>query len=144
MTTQATIVDQQQAYPPSPAVIDRPTQDTIDYITASAEVHRRYRNDLEDQVQRATTRLVHQLNRHHRRLASGTLRQAAYRQVLLEHRRLADHELRGMQPTRQLLHDAERHDDAELYRRREQALAVLLDDEADSYVYLVPQVLAER
>jgi hypothetical protein len=144
MTTHATIVDQQQAYPPTPVVIDRATQDTLDFITASAEVHRRYRDDLEDQVQRATTRLVAQLNRQHRQLGAAALRQAAYRQVFLEHRRRVDRELGGMQPTGQLLEDAERQDDAELYRRREQALAVLLDEQADSYVYLVPQVLADR
>jgi hypothetical protein len=144
MTTHAPIVDQQQAYPPTPVVIDRPTQDTLDFITASAEIHRRHRDDLEDQVQRATTRLAHRLNRRGRRLHSGTLRQAACREVLLERRRLADQKLRGMQPTRQLPQDADQHDDTELYRRREQALAVLLDEQADSYAYLVPQVLADR
>jgi hypothetical protein len=144
MTTHATVVDQQQAYPPTPVVIDRPTQDTLDFVAASAEVHRRYRDDIEDQVQRATTRLVAQLNRQHRQLGAATLRQAAYRQVLLEHRHRADQELRGMQPAGQLLEDVKQRDDAELYRRREQALAVLLDEQADSYVYLVPQVLADR
>src|SRR6266511_4874457 len=49
-----------------------------------------------------------------------------------------------MHPTEQFLHEAERQEDAELYRCREQALAVLLDEQADSYVYLVPQVLADR
>jgi hypothetical protein len=144
MTTQAPIVDQQQAYPPIPAVIDRSTQDTLDFVTASAEIHRRYRDDLEDQVQRAIIRLTDQLNRQRRRLASGTLRRAAYRQVLLEHRPRADEQLRGMQPAKQLVEDAERQDDAELYRRREQALAVLLDEAADSYAYMAPRVLAER
>jgi hypothetical protein len=144
MTTQAPIVDQQQAYPPTPVVIDRPTQDMFEFTTASAQVHRRYRDDLEDQVQRATIRLAQQLNRQRRRVGAAALRQAAYRQVLLKYRRMADEELRGLQPTDQLLHDAERQDDTELYRCREQALAVLLDEQADSYVYLVPQVLADR
>jgi hypothetical protein len=144
MTTQATIVDQQQAYPPTPVVIDRPTQDTFEFVTASAEVHRRYRQDVQDQVERATTRLVAQLNRQRRRVGAAALRQAAYRQVLLEHRRMADEELRGMQPAGQLVGDAGRQEDAELYRRREQALAVLLDEQADAYAYLVPQVLADR
>ncbi len=144
MTSQAPIVDQQQAYPPTPVVIDRPTQDTFEFTTASAEVHRRYCDDIEDQVQRATIRLAHQLNRQRRRLGAAALRQAAYRQVLLKYRRMADEELRGMQPTDQLLQDAGRQEDAELYRCREQALAVLLDEQADSYVYLVPQVLADR
>jgi len=144
MTTQAPIVDQQQAYPPSPVVIDRPTQDTLDYVTASAEIHRRHRDDIEDQVQRATIRLLARLKRQRRRVHTGTVRQAAYRQVLLAHRHRADQELRGMHPARQLVEDAERQDDAELYRRREQALAVLLDDKADSYAYMAPQVLAGR
>jgi len=144
MTTQAPVVDQQQAYPPTPVVIDRATQDTFAFTTASAEVHRRYRDDIEDQVQRATIRLAHQLNRQRRRLGAAALRQAAYRQVLLAHRRRADQELRGMHPTEQFLHEAERQEDAELYRCREQALAVLLDEQAGSYAYLVPQVLADR
>jgi hypothetical protein len=144
MTTHATIVDQQQAYPPTPVVIDRATQDTFDFVTASAEVHRRYRQDVQDQVERAITRLVARLNRQRRRVGAAALQQAAYRQVLVEHRRMADQELRGMQPAGQLVGDAGRQEDAELYRRREQALAVLLDEQADSYVYLVPQVLADR
>jgi hypothetical protein len=144
MTTQAPIVDQQQAYPPTPVVIDRPTQDTLDFITACEEIRRRHRQDLEDQIERAITRLVHQLNCRRRRLHVGTLRQAAYREVVYERRRLADQELRGMQPAGQLLEAAEQHDDAELYRRREQALVVLFGEEADSYADLVPQVLADR
>jgi hypothetical protein len=159
MTTQATIVDQQQAYPPSQVMIDHPandrpandlaghippTDDVVDYVTACEEVRRRHRQDLEDQIEWATTRLVDQLNRQRRRLHVGTLRQAARREVLSQRRRMADQELRGMQPPPQLLEDAERHDDAELHRRREHALAVLLDEETDSYVALVPQVLADR
>jgi hypothetical protein len=144
MTTQATIVDQQQAYPPTPVVIDRPTQDTLDFIAACEEIRRRHRQDLEDQIERTTTRLVAQLNRQRRRLHAGTLRQLACREVLLTRRRLADQELGGMQPTGQLLEEAGRHDDAQLYRRREQALAVLLDEQADSYADMVPQALADR
>jgi hypothetical protein len=144
MTSQATIVDPQQAYPPTPVVIDRPTQDTLDFVTASAQIHRRYRDDLQDQVQRATIRLLARLKRQRRQLASGMVRQAAYQQVLLAHRRRADQELRGIHPAEQLLEDAERQDDAELYRRREQAMAVLLDDKADSYAYMAPRVLADR
>jgi len=144
MTTQAPIVDQQQAYPPSAVVIDRPTDDTLDFIAACEAIRRRHRKDLEDQIERATTRLVHQLNQQRRPLRAGTLRQAACREVLYTRRRLADQELAGMQPAGQLLQDAERQDDAELYRRREQALAVLLSEQADSYVHLVPQVLADR
>jgi hypothetical protein len=154
MTSQATIVDQQQAYPPTTVVIDPPTNDlashipptddVVDYVMACEEVRRRHRQDLEDQIERATTRLVDQLNRQRRRLHVGTLRQTARREVRYQQRRIADQELRGMQPPRQLLEDAEHHDDAELYRRREQALAVLLDEEADSYADLVPQVLADR
>jgi hypothetical protein len=144
MTTQAPIADQQQAYPPTPVVIDRATQDTLQFITASAEVHRRYRQDAQDQVERATTGLVAQLNCQRRRVGAAALRQAAYRQVLLAHRRRADQELCGMHPSTQLLEDAARQDDAELYQRREQALAVLLDEQADSYASMVPQVLADR
>ncbi len=144
MTTQATIVDQRQAYPPTPVVIDRPTQDTVDFITACEEIRRRHRDDLEDQIERATTRLVHQLNRRGRRLHAGTLRQAARREVVYQQRRLADQELRGMQPAGQLLHDAEQHDDTELYQRREQAMRLLFGEQADSYVGLVPQVLTDR
>jgi hypothetical protein len=144
MRTHAPIVDQQQAYPPTPVVIDRSTQDTLDFTLASAEIHRRYRDDFQDQVQRATIRLLVGPKRQRRRLHTGTVRKAAYRQVLLEHRRRADQELRGMQPVEQLLADAEGQEDAELYRRREQALAVLLHEAADSYVYMVPRVLAER
>lgn len=154
MTSQATIVDQQQAYPPTTVVIDRPTNDpvghipptddVVDYVTACEEVRRRHRQDLEDQIERATTRLVDQLNRQRRRLHVGTLRQAARREVLYQQRRIADQELGGMQLTPQLPEDAERHDDDELYGRRERALAVLLYEEADSYADLVPQVLADR
>ncbi len=154
MTTQATIVDQQQAYPATPAGSDRPsgdlvdhirpTDDVVDYITACEEVRRRHRRDLEDQIERATTRLAHQLNRRGRRLDAGTLRQVARREVFYQQRRMADQELAGMRPATQLLQDAERHDDAELYRRREQALALLFSEQADSYVALVPQVLADR
>ena len=144
MTTQATIVDQQQAYPPSAVVIDRPTDDTLDFIAACEEIRRRHRDDLEDQIERATTRLVHRLNRQRRHLHAGRLRQAACQEVVYARRRLADQELAGMQPASQLVQDAERHDDAELYGRREHALAVLLDDTADSYVYMAPQVLAHR
>jgi hypothetical protein len=144
MTTQAPIVDQQQAYPSSPVVLDRPTQDTLDYVTASAEIHGRYRDDLQDQVQRATIRLLGQLKQQRRRLDTGTVRRAAYRQVLLAQRRRADQELCGMQPAEQLLRDAEGQDDGELYRRREQALAVLLHEKADSYAYMAPQILADR
>jgi len=140
----STIVDPQQAYPPTPVVIDRPTDDLVDYLTACEEVRRRHREDLEDQIERATTRLVHQLNRHHRTLHASTLRQAARREVLYQQRRLADQELRGMQPAGQLLHDAEQHDDTELYRRREQAMRLLFGEQADSYTGLVPQVLADR
>ena len=144
MTTQVTIVDPQQAYPPSPTMIDRPTDDLVDFVAACEEMRRRHRDDLEDQLQDATTRLVAKLNRQRRRLSSGALRDAARRQVVSEHRRMADQELRGMHPAGRLLQDAEQHDDAELYRRREQALAVLLSDDAVSYVRLVPQVLADR
>ncbi len=154
MSTQATIVDQQQAYPATPAGSDRPsgdlvdhirpTDDVVDYITACEEVRRRHRRDLEDQIERATTRLAHQLNRRGRRLDVGTLRQVARREVFYQQRRLADQELAGMRPATQLLQDAERHDDAELYRRREQAVALLFSEQADSYVALVPQVLADR
>jgi hypothetical protein len=144
MTTQPGIVDQQQAYLPTPVVIDRPTQDTADFVAACEEVHRRHRDDLEDQVQRATIRLVAQLNRQHRRLHAGTLRQAARREVVYQQRRMADQELAGMKVPSQLLQDADRHDDTELYQRREQVMRLLFSEQADSYVYLVPQVLAVR
>jgi hypothetical protein len=144
MTTEATIVDQQQAYPPTRMVIDRPTDDTLNFIAACEEIRSRHRADLEDQIERATTRLVEQLNRQRRRLHAGTLRQAACQEVVYARRRMADQELRGMQPAGQLLQNAERHDDAELYQRREQALTVLFSEQADSYASLVPQVLADR
>jgi hypothetical protein len=142
-TTQAPIVDPQQAYPPTAVVIDRPTDDLADFIAACERMRSCHRDDLDAQLQRATTRLAAQHDRHGQ-LSSAALHEAARWQVVFEQRRLADQELRGMQPTAQLVQDAGAHDDAELYRRREQALRVLLSDEAVSYVRLVPQVLADR
>jgi hypothetical protein len=144
MTTQATIVDPQQAYPPEPVVIDRPTDDLVDFVAACEELRRRALDAYEARVELARERLERQVAAQGRQVSTAALREAARWQVVYELRRLADQELRGLHPSSQLLQDADAHDDTELYRRREQALALLLSDDAVSYVRLVPEVLADR
>jgi hypothetical protein len=140
----STIVDQQQAYPPSPVVIDRPTDDLFEFVAACEELRRRVVDAHQAQVDHACVTLARQLAAEGRQVSAAALREAAHWQVVSQRRRSADEELRGIHPPRQLLHDAEQHDDTQLYRRREQALALLLSDQADSHVHLAPEVLADR
>jgi hypothetical protein len=145
MSTQArTIADPQQAYPPSPVVIDRPTEDVIEFVTACRELRRRYQDDLEAQVKQATAELAERHTRYGRPGGMAALVEAARWQVYYERRRLADVELRAMHPVGRLLEQAEKHEDAELYRRRETALTLLLGEDGLSYDHLAPQVLADR
>jgi hypothetical protein len=145
MTTQtSTIVDPQQAYPPSPVVIDRPTDDLFEFVAACQELRHRVVDADEAQVDHACVTLGRQLAAEGRQVSAAALGEAARWQVVSELRRSADQELRGLHPSGQLLQDAEQHDDTVLYRRREQALALLLSDQAASPVRLVPEVLADR
>jgi hypothetical protein len=145
MTTQTSIIiDPQQAYPPSPVVIDRPTDDLFEFVAACQELRHRVVDADEAQVDHACVTLGRQLAAEGRQVSAAALREAAHWQVVSELRRSADEELRGMHPSGQLLEDAEQHDDTELYRRREQAIALLLSDDADSHVRLAPEVLADR
>ena len=140
----STIVDPQQAYPPNPVVIDRPTDDLFEFVAACEELRRRVVDAHEAQVDHACVTLGRQLSAEGRRVSAAALREAARWQVVDQLRRRADEELRGMHPPGQLLHDVEQHDDTGLYRRREQALRLLLSDQADSPVHLAPEVLADR
>ncbi len=144
MSTQATIVDPEQAYPPSQVVIDRPTDNLFDFVAACEELRRRALDAHQAQVDHACMTLGRQLATQGRQVSKAVLREAARWQVAYERRYTTDQELRGMHPSSQLLHDADAHDDTELYRRREQALALLVSSDADSYVHLVPEVLADR
>ena len=140
----STIVDPQQAYPPSPVVIDRPTDDLFEFVAACQELRRRTLDTHQAQVDHARVTLGRQVAAEGRQVSAAALREAARWQVHSQRRRSADQELAGMHPPGQLLHDAEQHDDTELYRRREQALRLLLSDQAASSVRLVPEVLADR
>lgn len=145
MTTQAsTIVDPPQAYPPTQVVIDRPTDDLVDFVAACQQLRRRSLDERDAQLAQATRRLTDQLATTGRGVSAAALLEAAAWQVFYQRRRLADRELASMHPPSQLLQDAERQDDTVLYRRREQALGLLLCDEAGSHADLVPQVLADR
>jgi hypothetical protein len=145
MNAQAqTIANPQQAYPPSPVIIDRPTDDLVAFIGACQELRARYQEDLDAQVKQATGELAERHTRQGRCGGMAALVQAARWQVYHQRRRLADTELRGMHPAGRLLRDAERFEDAELYRRREQALTLLLGEDGIAYDHLAPQVLADR
>jgi hypothetical protein len=145
MPTQAqTIADHARSYPPAPVVIDRPTNDLFDFVAACQELRRRYQDDLEAQVKQATAELADRHTRNGRRGGMGALVEAARWQVYYQRRRLADVELRALHPTGRLLEAADAHEDAELYRRREAALTLLLGEDAVSYDHLAPQVLADR
>ena len=140
----STIVDPQQAYPPNPVVIDRPTDDLYEFVAACEELRHRGLDAHQAQLDHARVTLGRQLAAQGRQVSAAALREAARWQVHSQRRRSADQELAGMHPAGQLLHDAEQHDDTELYRRREQALRLLLSDQAASSVRLVPEVLADR
>ncbi len=140
----STIVDPQQAYPPAPVVIDRPTDDLFEFVAACEELRRRVVDAHEAQVDHACVTLGRQLAAQGRQVSAAALGEAARWQVVSELRCSADQELRGLHPSGQLLQDAEQHDDTVLYRRREQALRLLLSDQAASPVHLVPEVLADR
>jgi len=144
MSTQATIVDQQQTYPPSTVVTDRPTNDLFDFVAACEELRRRALDAHKAQVDHACLTLGRQLASEGRQVSKAALWEAARWQVVYEFRHSADQELRGMRPEADLLRGTNEHDDTELYRRREQALALLLSDDAASYVRLAPEVLADR
>ncbi len=145
MNAQAsTIVDQQQAYPPGRVVLDRPTDDLFDFVAACEELRRRALDAHQAQVDHAGMTLARQLAAQGRQVPKAVLGEAARWQVADKRRRMADQELRGMHPSSQLLHDADAHDDTELYRRREHALGLLLSGEAGSSVHLAPEVLADR
>ena len=144
MSTQAPIADPAQSYPPTPVVIDRPTDDLFNFIGACQELRRRHHDDLKAQVKQATAELADRHTRNGRRGGMAALVQAARWQVYHQRRRLADAELRAMQPTGRLLEAADQCQDAELYQRREQALTLLLGEDAVSYDHLAPQVLADR
>jgi hypothetical protein len=145
MNAQAsTIVDPQQAYPPEPVVIDRPTDDLVDFVAACQELRRRGLDERDAQLTQATRQLADQLAATGRSVSGAVLLEAAAWQVFYQRRGLADRELAGMHSPSRLLQEADQHDDTVLYRRREQALTLLLSDEADSYVHLVPEVLADR
>jgi hypothetical protein len=144
MSTEATIVDPKQAYSPTVVVIDRPTDDLVDFVAACEELRRRNVDAHEAQIELTRERLERQLAAERRQLGTGALRETARWQVFYQRRRSADQELGGMQPASQFLQDADAHDDTELYRRRERALELLLDDEAVSYARLLPEVLVDR
>jgi hypothetical protein len=144
MSTQATIADHARSYPPSPVVIDRATDDLFNFVAACQELRRRYQEDLEAQVKQATAELADRHARHGRPGGMAALVQAARWQVYFQRRRLADAELRAMHPTGRLLEAADACEDAELYRRREAALTLLLGGDGISYDHLAPQVLADR
>ncbi len=138
------IVDQQPSYPPDPVVFDRQTDDLAAFLDACALLRRRVHDDQDAQLDQAATALAAELARQGRRLARGPLAAAARRQVAFQRRRAADAELAGLRPSGRLLQQADAHDDAELYRRRETALGLLLSEDATSTAWLVPQVLADR
>ncbi len=144
MTTQATIVDQQQAYPPSTVVIDRPTDDLFAFVAACQQLRRRGQEEHNAQLTQATRQLTDQLTATGRRVSAAALQQAAGWRVADQRRHQADQQLAGMHPPSRLLREADQHNDTVLYRRREQALALLLCDQAGSYADLAPQVLADR
>jgi len=144
MTTQATIVDPQQAYPPTQVVIDRPTDDLFAFVAACQELRRRSQEEHNAQLTQATRQLTDQLTATGRRVSAAALRQAAGWRVADQRRHQADQQLAGMHPPSRLLGEADQHHDTVLYRRREQALALLLCDQAGSSADLAPQVLADR
>jgi hypothetical protein len=144
MPTRVNIADPPRSYPPAPVIIDRPTDDLATFIGACQELRRRHHDDLEAQVKQATAELADRHTRNGRRGGMAALVEAARWQVYSQRRRLADAELRAMHPTGRLLQAADAHEDAELYRRREQALTLLLGEDGVSYDHLAPQVLADR
>ncbi|HZD71411.1 MAG TPA: hypothetical protein VFA45_21640 [Actinomycetes bacterium] len=144
MPTRVNIADPPRSYPPTPVIIDRPTDDLLDFIGACQELRRRLQVDLEAQVKQTTAELADQHTRHGRPGGMAALVEAARWQVYYARRRAADLELHGLHPAGRLLEEADKHEDGELYRRREAALRLLLSDEAVSYDHLAPLVLADR
>src|SRR6266511_3063020 len=97
MNAQAsTIVDPQQAYPPSPVVIDRPTDDLYEFVAACEELRRRTLDAHQAQLDHACMTLGRQLSAEGRQVSVAALREAAHWQVVSQLRRSADQELRGM------------------------------------------------
>jgi hypothetical protein len=144
MTAQAsTIADPQQAYPPTQVVIDRPTDDLVDFVAACQQLRRRSQDERDAQLAQATRQLTDQLATG-RQVSRAALLAAAAWQLFYQRRHQADRELASLHPPRRLLQEADQHHDTVLYRRREQALTLLLCDEASSYVRLLPEVLADR
>ncbi len=144
MNAQARTIAPQEAYSPSPVVIDRATEDVIEFVAACQELRRRYQDDLDAQVKEATAELADRHRRGGRQGGIAALVEAARWQVYHQRRRLADAELRAMHPSGRLLEVADAYEDAELYRRREQALTLLLGEDGIAYDHLAPQVLADR
>ncbi len=142
------IADHEPSYPPTAplteVVCDRPTDDLADFLDACADLRQRVAADDQAQLDRACTTLAGQLADQGRQVARGPLVEAARWQVAFQRRRAADAELAALRPPDGLLPEAGRHGDAELYRRRERALGLLLDDEAQSYAGYVAAVLADR
>jgi hypothetical protein len=144
MTAQAaTIADPQQAYPPTQVVIDRPTDDLFDFVAACQQLRRRSQDERDAQLAKARRQLTDQRTAG-RQVSRAALLAAAAWQLFYQRRHSADRELAGLHPPRRLLQEADQHHDTVLYRRREQALTLLLSDEAGSYVPLLPEVLADR
>src|SRR6266545_3774301 len=96
MSTQATIVDQQQTYPPSTVVTDRPTNDLFDFVAACEELRRRALDAHKAQVDHACLTLGRQLASEGRQVSKAALWEAARWQVVYEFRHSADQELRGV------------------------------------------------
>jgi hypothetical protein len=144
MSTQAPIADHARSYSLSPVVIDRATDELFNFVAACQELRRRYQDDLEAQVKQATAELAERHTRQGRPGGMAALVEAARWQVYFQRRRLADAELRAMHPGGRLLEQADKYEDAELYRRREQALTLLLGEDGIAYDHLAPQVLADR
>jgi len=139
-----TIADRTQSYSSTPVVIDRPTDDLFSFIAACGELRCRYQDDFDAQVKQAVAELAERHIRHGRRGGMAALMRAARRQVEFQRRRQADAELAAMAPSGRRLERAHAFDDAELYRRRELALSLLLGQDGRDYGHLAPQVIADR